>query len=377
MKKSAQLQEITDKKFMRRALTLAQRAQGDTAPNPMVGAVLVRGESIIGEGWHHLAGSPHAEIEALLDCDRRGNNPKGSTLHVTLEPCSTQGKTGPCTQAILNAGIKTLVVGTIDPNPNHVGRGLTFLSSAGINIRHSSLEPEARELNAAFNHWIVKGRPLVTIKAAMTLDGKIATATGESQWITGELARREGMKLRRCAQAILVGVNTIVTDDPSLTYRLGRQSNSHPLRRFVLDPSGRTPLDSKVVKDNHRSLTTIVVNQSASRKRIQALMANVNVWICPEEKTLDLDWVLEKMGKESILSLVVEGGGETNATFLLQGHAQRVRFFYAPIILGGRDAKKGVAGVGVNTLNEAVQLEAMQYRWLGNDLMLSAHVIAR
>ncbi len=361
---------------MSRALTLARRASGDTSPNPIVGAVLVRAESIIGEGWHHRAGLAHAETEALQDCAARGNKPRGATLYVTLEPCSTHGQTPPCTQAILEAGIKTVVVGAIDPNPKHSGHGIGLLESAGVRIRRSSLEAKAVALNPPFNHWIVSGRPLVTVKSAMTFDGKIATASGESKWITGEPARLEGMKLRRKADAILVGLNTIVSDDPSLTYR-SQHTVQHRLRRFVLDPSARIPLRSTVVTDDPHGLTTIIVNQSAPAGRVLALKKKVDVWVCPTKIKLDLGWVLDKMGRIKITSLLVEGGGETNAEFLLNGYAHQVEFFYAPMILGGRDAKRCVAGLGVQSIKEAIRLADVKYRWVGVDLMLSARVESR
>lgn len=208
-----------DESFMRRALALARRGYGTTSPNPMVGAVLVKGGRIIGQGWHHCAGEPHAEIEALRNAERRRNSPEGATLYVTLEPCCTHGRTPPCTAAIKAAGIKRVVVAAKDPNPQHAGRGFLILRRAGIEVEHGVLAEEATKLNEALNHWIVQRTPFVTVKAAMTLDGKIATASGESKWITGEEARAEGMRLRAGADAILVGVNTVLADDPSLTVR--------------------------------------------------------------------------------------------------------------------------------------------------------------
>ena len=239
--------------FMRHALRLARRGYGATSPNPMVGAVLVKGGKIIGRGWHRRAGLPHAEIEALRDAQKRGHNPRGATLYVTLEPCCTHGRTPPCTDAIIAAGIKRVVVGATDPNPKHAGKGFKILKRAGTEVitfgkgraRHSvraagwqdrkrrarndvpyqQLSDECVKLNEAFNHWIVHRTPFVTVKAAMTLDGKIATASGESKWITGEKARAHGMKLRLGNDAILVGINTILADDPSLTR--GEQDRGH------------------------------------------------------------------------------------------------------------------------------------------------------
>ena len=205
---------MNDAVFMRLALRLAQRGYGATSPNPMVGAVLVKGGKIIGRGWHRRAGQPHAEIEALRDAQKRGHNPRGATLYVTLEPCCTHGRTPPCTDAIITAGIKRCL-GATDPNPKHAGKGFKILRRAGIKLFTEFWAMNARRLNEAFNHWIVHRTPFVTVKAAMTLDGKIATASGESKWITGEKARAHGMKLRQGSDAILVGINTILADDPS------------------------------------------------------------------------------------------------------------------------------------------------------------------
>src|SRR5688572_15462249 len=218
-----------DIKYMAQALRLAGRGYGHTSPNPMVGAVLVKRGNVVGRGWHRRAGLPHAEIEALRAVDAHG-----ATLYVTLEPCSTHGRTPPCTDAIITAGVKRVVVGAIDPNPLHSGKGLAMLRRAGINVVQGVLEAEATALNAAFNHWIIHRTPLVTLKAAMTLDGKIATRTGDSKWITGEKSRAHAMHLRQGADAILVGVKTIIADDPSLTVReiSGAKTN---LRRIILD----------------------------------------------------------------------------------------------------------------------------------------------
>ncbi len=204
---------------MRLALRLARRGYGRTSPNPMVGAVLVKGGRIIGRGWHRRAGEPHAEIEALRDAREQGHKVKGATLYVTLEPCSTRGRTPPCTKALLAAGIRKVVSGAVDPNPRHRGRAFDILQRAGITVTQGVLAEECARLNEAFNHWIVQRTPLVTVKAAMTLDGKIATAAGESKWITGEKARAYGMKLRQGADAVLVGISTVLSDDPSLTAR--------------------------------------------------------------------------------------------------------------------------------------------------------------
>ena len=367
--------------YMRLALRLARRGYGATSPNPMVGAVLVKGGKIIGRGWHHRAGEAHAEIEALRDAGAQGHNAKGATLFVTLEPCCTHGRTPPCTEAIKAAGIKRVVVGAIDPNPRHGGRAFRILQRAGIAVVPGVLAAECARLNEAFNHWIIRRTPLVTVKAGMTLDGKIATASGESRWITGEKARAYGMNLRLGSDAILVGINTVLADDPSLTVRKrgGRDAwcvvRGHALRRIVLDAMGRTPLTAKVISDDCAALTTVVVSKLAPKRRVAALAKRVRVLVAPSSKgKIDLRWLLRKLGSESVTSLLVEGGGEVNASFLLQGLAQRVTFFYAPMILGGRDSRRGVAGRGARTLAESLSLTDLEWRRLGPDWLLSARV---
>jgi diaminohydroxyphosphoribosylaminopyrimidine deaminase/5-amino-6-(5-phosphoribosylamino)uracil reductase len=370
---------MNDAACMRLALRLARRGCGTTSPNPMVGAVLVKGGKIIGRGWHRRAGEPHAEIEALRDAQKRGQSPRGAMLYVTLEPCCTHGRTPPCTDAIIGAGIKKAVVGATDPNPMHAGKGFKILRSAGIEVVHGIMGDECAKLNEAFNHWIVHRTPFVTVKAAMTLDGKIATASGESKWITGEKARAHGLKLRHGSDAILVGINTVLADDPSLTARKpmadGRWQMGKPIRRIVLDSQARTPLNAKVTSDEFTALTTIVVSKSAPRKRVAALAQKVKVIVAPvSNSSLDLRWLLKKLGAENVTSLLVEGGGEVNASFLLGGLAQRVAFFYAPKILGGRDSRKSVAGEGAKSLGEVIQLREVEWRKLGEDLLLTARV---
>jgi diaminohydroxyphosphoribosylaminopyrimidine deaminase/5-amino-6-(5-phosphoribosylamino)uracil reductase len=405
---------------MRHALRLARRGHGATSPNPMVGAVLVKQGKIIGCGWHRKAGGPHAEIEALRDAQKHDNSAKDATLYVTLEPCCTHGRTPPCTDAIIAAGITRVVAGANDPNPKHAGKGFKILRRAGVEVfalgadgaRRSGhavsglarsrrarsdapcqkLADECTKLNEAFNHWIVHRTPFVTVKAAMTLDGKIATASGESKWITGEKARAHGMKLRQGGDAILVGINTILADDPSLMVRTGAP-NSRParagleigapkLRRIVLDSMARTPLKAKIVSDPFAALTTIVVGKRAPKKRVSELAKKVDVVVAPLKKSatrnpqsaIDLRWLLKKLGSENVTSLLVEGGGEVNASFLLGGFAQRVAFFYAPKILGGRDSRKAVAGDGVKSLSEIIQLDDIKWQKLGGDLLLTARV---
>jgi diaminohydroxyphosphoribosylaminopyrimidine deaminase / 5-amino-6-(5-phosphoribosylamino)uracil reductase len=380
----------SERHYMRMALALAKRGYGTTSPNPMVGAVLVKGGKIIGRGWHHRAGEPHAEIEAFRDAQARGHKVKGATLYVTLEPCCTHGRTPPCTEAIRAAGVGRVVAGATDPNPQHRGRAFGLLRRAGIEVVPGVMAEECGQLNEAFNHWIVRRTPWVTVKAAMTLDGKIATASGESKWITGEKARAYGMKLRQGADAILVGINTLLADDPSLTVRCITGSVQSPrskaqspedartrsrLRRFVLDSRARTPLKSRVASDEYAALTTVVVSRLAPKARVAALAKRVKVLVAPSSKgRIDLRWLLRKLGADNITSLLVEGGGEVNASFLRKGLAQRVAFFYAPMILGGRESLPSVAGEGARSLAESLKLTDLDWQRLGPDWLLSARI---
>jgi len=360
-------------RFMREALKLARRGYGMTSPNPIVGAVLVKAGKIVGRGFHQRVGRPHAEIEALRDAEARGHSARDATLYVTLEPCCTHGRTPPCTDAIIAAGIRQVIVGAIDPNPKHSGRGLEVLRAARVKVRDGVLAPEATRLNETFNHWIVHRTPFVTVKAGMSLDGKIATRTGESKWITSPPSRERAMRLRQGADAILVGANTILRDDPSLTVRLA--GISKPLRRFILDSKARTPLSCKVVADDSASFTTIVVGPDAPSKKVNALQRKVQVWSAPLRKgSIDLRWLLKKLGSENVTSLLVEGGGEVNASFLLGGFSHRIAFFYAPILIGGADAVKAVAGGGIMDAAKGLKLNDVEWERIGPDLLLNARL---
>lgn len=358
--------------YMRQALVLARRGFGHTSPNPMVGAILVRGGRVIGKGFHRRAGLPHAEIESLTDAAKRGERVKGADLYVTLEPCCTHGRTPPCTDAIIAAGIKRVFVGATDPNPAHRGAGLKILRNAGIKVTTGILETEAARLNEAFNHWIVHGRPFVIAKAAMSLDGKIATVAGESKWITGEKTRAVGMKLRVGADAILVGVSTIVADDPSLTVR-PEKARAKPLLRFVLDPMGRIPLNARVLNDG--GPTTVVMSERSARKRQDAIAEKASVLMLNQnDGGLDLASLLNQLGDHEVTSLLVEGGGETHWTFFQQALVNRVVFFYAPKVIGGRTAPKGVAGPGFEKKEDAPKLCEVEWKCVGEDLMLTGLV---
>ncbi len=369
----------TDLPFMRQALRLARKGYGRTSPNPMVGAIVVKGSKLLGQGYHHQAGLPHAEIEALRNATRLGHQVRGATLYVTLEPCSSHGRTPPCTQAILQAGIARVVAGATDPNPSHQGRGFEWLRKAGIRVEEGCLGRECEQLNEVFNHWIVHQTPFVTVKAAMTLDGKIATADGVSQWITSQRARSMAMRLRKGTDAILVGINTVLLDDPSLTVRRSlagatKLAARQPLR-IVLDSRGRTPLESKLLNDG--SATLLVVTEKTGVQRRRELEKKAEVLVAPNlGRGIDLPWLVGELGRRGITSLLVEGGGEVCASFLEKRLVQRVAFFYAPKVLGGKAARKGVAGEGAADWKSVQRLEELEWSRVGPDLFLTARVRA-
>jgi diaminohydroxyphosphoribosylaminopyrimidine deaminase / 5-amino-6-(5-phosphoribosylamino)uracil reductase len=374
----------TDLEYMRLALRLARRGYGRTSPNPMVGAVLVKRGEIIGRGWHRRAGEPHAEVEAVRDAVSRRKNPRGATLYVTLEPCSSFGRTPPCTEAVREAGIKKVVFGAVDPNPDHAGAACEILGEAGVEVVKGVLAEEIARLNESFNYWITRRRPFVTVKAGMSLDGRIATRTGDSKWITSEKSRAWAMRLRQGADAILVGVNTVLADNPRLTIRVGkmksgqdRYSQESVKRRLVLDGLARTPLQARLVSDEFAAGTTIFVSRLAPKGRVEALGKKVKVRVAPDDGgKLALGAILRELGEEGVTSLLVEGGGRVHASFLMQRFVQRVAFFYSPKLIGGWDAPRAVAGNGAASLPECLVLRQVQWRRLGPDLFLNARVCA-
>jgi diaminohydroxyphosphoribosylaminopyrimidine deaminase/5-amino-6-(5-phosphoribosylamino)uracil reductase len=372
----AQKFSAEDQKFMRRALALAAKGYGATSPNPMVGAVLVRNDEIIGEGWHKRAGEPHAEINAIASARQRGFDPQGATLYVTLEPCSSFGRTPPCTNALLEERIGRVVIGATDPNPQHAGRAFRMLKKQGVRIEHGLFASECTRLNEAFNHWILQRRPFVILKSAMSLDGKIATNSGESKWITGEKARAFGMRLRLGADAIVCGINTVLRDDPSLTVR-GRVPSHKMFRRIILDRAARTPLTARVATDEQAANTTIVVSSGAEEKRVRELQKRVRVMVAPvsrDRRAFKLAALLETLAAENVTSILVEGGGETHATFLAQRMVNRIYFFYAPLIITGRNAPKALAGEHTVNAGKGYRLKSPEWQPLGPDLLLTALV---
>lgn len=360
---------MNDQEYMRQALALAERGRGWTSPNPMVGAVIVKDGRVIGEGWHERYGDLHAERNALKHATE---SVEGATMYVTLEPCCHHGKQPPCTEAIIAAGIHRVVVGSADPNPLVAGKGVAILRSHGISVTENVLRAECDALNEVFLHYIRHKQPFVVMKAAMTLDGKIATHTGASRWVTGEEARAHGHALRHRYAAIMVGVGTVLADDPQLTCRLPGGRN--PLR-IVCDTHLRTPLDAKLVQTANETPVLIATCETAPEKRAPYEEAGCKVWVLPEHAGhVDLAALMQRLGEEGIDSVLLEGGGTLNWAALEAGIVQKVYSYVAPKLFGGRDAKTPVEGAGIDTPDEAAQLRITEITRLGEDILIESEV---
>ena len=355
---------------MREALRLAAYGRGRTSPNPMVGAILVRDGRIVGAGWHRKAGTEHAEIHALR---MAGELARGATLYVTLEPCSHTGRTGPCAKAVIEEGVRRVVAAMEDPNPLVSGRGFQMLREAGVEVDCGLLEPEARQLNEAFLTWVTKKRPFVTLKMAMTLDGKTATADGESKWITGEEARLYGHFLRDENDAILVGIGTVIADRPSLTTRLPEGNGKNPLR-IILDSKARTPLDAPVLHDGAASVL-IATTEAAPKENVDRLRGlGAEVLIAGAGPTVDLPLLLQSLGERKICSLLVEGGSTIHFSFLREKLADKIYAFIAPLLVGGKCATSAVGGEGFSRLADAARLTNIKTEIIGADLCVSGYI---
>lgn len=363
------MQENLDEQMMRRAIELARNATGRTSPNPLVGAVVVREGRIVAEGWHRKAGTPHAEVHAL---NMAGELAKGATVYVSLEPCAHYGRTGPCAKALVEAGVSRVVIAMTDPNPKVAGKGIEILKNAGVEVVTGVLEKEAKELNEVFLKWITTGRPFVALKTAMSLDGKIATAGGESQWITNEKSRYEGHRLRDIYDGILVGINTVLQDNPSLTTRLREYQGQNPVR-IVLDSQARLPLASKLATDG-AARTIVAVSAKAHADRVEALKKVGLEILTAGTDMVDAAELMNQLGAMGITSILVEGGGRVNFSLLEAGLVDRVYAFVAPKLIGGSKALTPVEGAGFNKLSQAVELVDIKTRLLGDDVMITGRV---
>jgi diaminohydroxyphosphoribosylaminopyrimidine deaminase/5-amino-6-(5-phosphoribosylamino)uracil reductase len=361
-----------DEVFMRRALELADHGRGLTSPNPLVGAVLVREGIVVGEGFHRRAGGPHAEVEALAAAGERA---RGATLFVTLEPCAHWGRTPPCADQVVASGVARVVAAQADPNPLVAGRGLSILREARVQVEVGLLAGEARQQNRAFLTAMRHGRPHVTLKVAMTLDGKIADGQGASRWITGDRARLEAHRLRSEADAILVGIGTVLADDPELTVRLERPWPREPYR-VVLDSRARTPLGARMLRTATRDRTLVMVGESAPQGAVDLLARSGAAVVSGPASNgrLDLGAVLAELHRREVRALLVEGGAAVHGAFLDAGLVDRVAVFLAPMLLGGRDAPSAVGGRGL-PLAQAARVGALSVRALGADLLIEGDVL--
>lgn len=364
-----------DSKFMSIALRLARRTEGKTSPNPLVGAVVVRRGKILGMGYHKKAGLPHAEIEAFLDAERNAHNLKGSTLYVTLEPCSHTGKrTPPCVNAIIERGISKVVLGTIDLNPRVNGKGLKILRAKGIKVKAGVLEEKCREINEPFFKYVATGKPFIILKLAATLDGKIATFTGDSKWIGSELQRKYAHRLRNKVDAILVGIGTVLRDNPELTVRLGKKSNRQPTP-IVLDSRLKIPVESNLIA--HQRNPIIATTQLADPIKLKDLEktgAKVLVIEQDENGQVDILKLVKKLGEMGITSVLVEGGGDVGASFLKKGIVDKVVFFYAPKIIGSEGVSM-VGKLGVSEVKDALSIRTVKLKKIGEEFVVEGYTL--
>lgn len=352
---------------MLRAVQLAWRGAGLTRPNPPVGAVVVKDGRKVGEGYHRKAGGPHAEVLALR---RAGRDARGATLYVTMEPCSTWGRTPPCTDAILSCGVRRVVAAARDPNPKHRGRGLARLRRQGIRVSEGVCAAEGLELARGFSKWVTTGRPYVTLKMAMTLDGKIADARGNSRWISGAASRAVVQELRRRSDAILVGAGTVRSDDPSL---LPRPARGRMPFRVVVSSRGGIPPGARMLRDDGRARTIVAVSTRCPKARVVRLArAGVRVWVLGGRRgRVRLAEVLGRLGREGCLQVLCEGGSELAGELVRDHLVDEYVFFVAPRLVGGRRAPGAVGGMGL-TLDSSRLVRVVECRHVGSDLMVKA-----
>jgi len=363
--------DMVDTRWMARALALAARGRGLTSPNPMVGAIVVRDGAILAEEFHERAGAPHAEAAALASAGARA---RGATLYVTLEPCNHSGRTPPCVEAIIRAGVRRVVSATRDPNPRVTGGGAAALAAAGVEVTTGCLEREARDLNRVFFTATERQRPHVTLKWAMTLDGKIAAFDRKSRWITGEAARREAHRLRSQSDAIVTGIGTVLADDPALTVRLDRPWPREPYR-VVVDGRARLPLDGALLRAGSRSRILVAVGEDAPAPRVAALESSgVTVLPCKSrEGRVDVADVCARLHALDVTGVLLEAGSELTGAFVQAGLVDRVAVFVAPKVLGGAGAPTPAGGPGL-ALGDALRLTDLTARPVGDDWLLEGNV---
>jgi len=357
---------------MQHALDLAARGAGYTNPNPLVGAVIVKDGTLIAGGYHHFCGGDHAEVDALKNCTE---DPSGATMYVTLEPCSHFGRTPPCADAIVRSGIKKVIVGSCDPNPLVAGRGIAILRDNGIEVEYGVLESECQKLNEIFFTYITRRSPFCIMKCAMTLDGKIATVTGDSRWVTNEESRNHVHTLRQRCAAVMTGIGTVLADDPSLTTRLAQGCGRDALR-VIVDSRARLPLNARVLTQQSDAQTLVAVSGLADDSALRALeRAGARVVVCSDaDGRVDLAALMKALGEMQIDSVLLEGGGTLNYAALESGIVDKVMVFIAPKIVGGSSAMTPVGGKGITLMKDAMTLHRVEYHRFSGDIMVEGYL---
>ncbi|MBU8907876.1 bifunctional diaminohydroxyphosphoribosylaminopyrimidine deaminase/5-amino-6-(5-phosphoribosylamino)uracil reductase RibD [Desertibacillus haloalkaliphilus] len=355
---------MNDREYMTLAIQLAKATTGQTSPNPVVGSVVVKDGQIKGMGAHLKAGEPHAEVHALT---MAGDEAIGATIYVTLEPCSHHGRTPPCADLIIKKGVRRVVIATVDPNPVVAGKGIEKLQAAGIEVEVGLLKEEADQINQVFFHYMKTKRPFVTLKSASSLDGKTATVTKESKWITGNAAREDSHRYRHQHDAIMVGIGTVIEDNPSLTTRL-QNGGKNPLR-IILDHQLRIPLDATVVCDQ-QAPTWIVTSVDAPDEKEEKLESLGVKVVRLQTSEIDIPVLLDVLGEKGITSLFVEGGATLHGSFLVAGTINQVITYIAPKLIGGKDAIPSIAGEGIESMSDVVELEVQSMERIGEDIKI-------
>lgn len=366
---------INDSYYMKKAMELARLGEGRTSPNPLVGAVIVKEGRIIGEGYHGYYGGNHAEVEAINSAKE---SVKGATIYVNLEPCSHYGKTPPCATRLVKEGISRVVVAMLDPNPKVAGKGIEILRESGIDVEVGLLKKEASELNEIFIKYITEKIPFVYLKYAMTLDGKIASITGDARWISNEMSRQEVHKLRNRVSGIMVGLGTIVADDPSLTSRILEGAGKDPIR-IIVDSNCNIPVKSKVLNLESETRTIVAVTRKADHHKIEAVEATGAEVLVIEDKDgrVDLTSLLKVLGNRGIDSILIEGGGELIYSALEDELVDKVQVYIAPKIIGGAKAPTPVAGKGISLMREAIELKNINRKVYDEDIMIEGYIRKR
>jgi diaminohydroxyphosphoribosylaminopyrimidine deaminase/5-amino-6-(5-phosphoribosylamino)uracil reductase len=368
--------EFSDERFMREALNQARKGLGRTSPNPAVGAAIVRDGKVLATGYHHKAGAPHAEVEALSRMKGTAFE-HGDTLYVTLEPCHHKGRTPPCTKAIVSSGLRRVVVGALDPNPQVTGGGCAYLESRGIEVKTGVLEKECTKLIEAFVKHSTTGRPFVIAKSASTLDGWTATGSGHSRWVTNELSRGFVHRLRDKVDAILVGVGTILADDPSLTTRLKNRKGKDPIR-VIADTHFRTPAGARVLHQNSEAETILAVGEGLPEDRLEAItcLDNVKALLCPtDENGLDPVSLMDMLGEMDITSLLVEGGAALMGSLIRRRLIDKYYMFHGPKLLGGNDGIPVASGPGPEAMDGCLLLGDIRVRRFGDDVLIRGYAV--